>query len=95
MLQVLGCSSANQRIQVESATKSPNAPIIIRFDPRFDQLVPRDAVVEKIADGFAWVEGPVWYVTATALCQDRPLTRLLLAFTRPRRMDYKGVLSES
>src|SRR5688572_9023338 len=33
---------------------------IIRVDPRFDQLISRDAKVEKIADGFAWVEGPVW-----------------------------------
>jgi gluconolactonase len=31
-----------------------------RLDPRFDQLVPSDAVLEKIAEGFNWVEGPVW-----------------------------------
>ena len=33
---------------------------IIRLDPRFDRLVPRDAAMEKVADGFAWVEGPAW-----------------------------------
>ena len=33
---------------------------IIRLHPRFDRLVPKDAVLEKIADGFAWVEGPAW-----------------------------------
>jgi gluconolactonase len=33
---------------------------IVRFDPRLDRLLPRDAIVEKVADGFAWVEGPVW-----------------------------------
>ncbi|HEX3035946.1 MAG TPA: SMP-30/gluconolactonase/LRE family protein [Thermodesulfobacteriota bacterium] len=33
---------------------------IVRLDPRFDKLVPQDAMLEKIADGFAWVEGPVW-----------------------------------
>jgi gluconolactonase len=33
---------------------------IVRLDPRFDQLVPRDAVMEKLADGYAWVEGPAW-----------------------------------
>jgi len=33
---------------------------IVRLDPRFDKLVPKDAVVEKLADGFAWVEGPAW-----------------------------------
>jgi gluconolactonase len=33
---------------------------IIRHDPRFDRLVPKGAKLEKIADGFTWVEGPVW-----------------------------------
>src|SRR5262245_24474506 len=33
---------------------------IDRKDPRFDKLVPKDAVLEKLADGFAWCEGPVW-----------------------------------
>lgn len=33
---------------------------IVWLDPRLDRLVPKDAVVEKVADGFAWVEGPVW-----------------------------------
>ncbi|MGH7232595.1 MAG: SMP-30/gluconolactonase/LRE family protein [Nitrospiraceae bacterium] len=33
---------------------------IIRLDPRFDKLVPGDAKLEKIADGFTWVEGPAW-----------------------------------
>ncbi|HEV8488010.1 MAG TPA: SMP-30/gluconolactonase/LRE family protein [Blastocatellia bacterium] len=40
---------------------SPSSTIkIVRLDPRFDKLVPPDAVVEKLADGFSWVEGPVW-----------------------------------
>lgn len=36
------------------------ATTITRLDPRLDQLVPKDARLEKIADGFTWVEGPVW-----------------------------------
>lgn len=31
-----------------------------RLDPRMDDLVPADAVIEKLADGFEWSEGPVW-----------------------------------
>ncbi|MGH7573869.1 MAG: SMP-30/gluconolactonase/LRE family protein [Longimicrobiales bacterium] len=31
-----------------------------RLDPRFDALVPSDAVVEVLADGIEWAEGPVW-----------------------------------
>ncbi len=33
---------------------------IIRLDPRVDRLVPPQAELERLADGFAWVEGPVW-----------------------------------
>jgi gluconolactonase len=34
---------------------------IERFDPAFDQLVAADTKVEKLAEGFRWAEGPVWY----------------------------------
>jgi gluconolactonase len=33
---------------------------IERHDARFDALVPRDSKIETLADGFSWVEGPVW-----------------------------------
>jgi gluconolactonase len=33
---------------------------IERQDPRLDGLVPRDAVIEVLAEGFRWSEGPVW-----------------------------------
>ena len=33
---------------------------IERADPRLDRLVPRDAVIEVLAEGFRWSEGPVW-----------------------------------
>lgn len=33
---------------------------IERLDPAFDQLVPKDAVIERLAEGFNWSEGPVW-----------------------------------
>ena len=39
-------------------------PVSVTFtslDPRFDQLVSRDAKLERIVDGFTWVEGPVWH----------------------------------
>jgi gluconolactonase len=35
-------------------------PAIVRRDPRFDELVPPGSAVERVADGFAWVEGPLW-----------------------------------
>ncbi len=33
---------------------------IVRLDPALDALIPRDAVVEKLAGGFTFIEGPVW-----------------------------------
>jgi gluconolactonase len=36
------------------------AAAIVRIDSRLDQIIPPDATLEKVADGFAWAEGPVW-----------------------------------
>ena len=38
----------------------PGAGVILRVDPRLDALVPADARIEKLADGFVFTEGPVW-----------------------------------
>jgi gluconolactonase len=43
------------RAQSDGGTAS-----IVRLDPRLDALLAKDATVEKLADGFSWVEGPVW-----------------------------------
>jgi gluconolactonase len=46
---------------------------IERMDPRFDQLIARDAVLERIAVGFDWAEGPVWIKDGGyLLCSDIP-----------------------
>ena len=34
--------------------------IVERVDPAFDALVPQDAQMEIIGEGFQWAEGPVW-----------------------------------
>jgi gluconolactonase len=62
LLQLTSCSTARESNQ-PAATSTPIAAstdAFARRDPRFDQLVPRDAVLEKLADGYHWVEGPVW-----------------------------------
>jgi gluconolactonase len=42
-------------------TETPaGAGVIVRHDPRFDALVPAGATIEKVADGFVFLEGPVW-----------------------------------
>jgi gluconolactonase len=52
-----GTAEATQDVVAAPATA---AGTILRVDPRFDGLVPPEAVVEKIADGFVFIEGPVW-----------------------------------
>jgi gluconolactonase len=43
-----------------TSNSASGAATIVRKDPRFDKLVPADAKVEKLVDGYVWVEGPVW-----------------------------------
>ena len=58
-------------------TKAP-AVSIVRKDPRFDALVPKGAVVETLADGYAWTEGPVWdKAKARLLFSDIPGNRII------------------
>jgi gluconolactonase len=33
---------------------------IVRLDPAFDALVPKDAKIEKVGTGFTFTEGPLW-----------------------------------
>jgi gluconolactonase len=37
-----------------------NGGQIIRLDPALDALIPASAPIEKVADGFGFLEGPVW-----------------------------------
>jgi gluconolactonase len=42
------------------ASDGPTIGRIERADARLDLLVPKDAVIEVLAEGFKWSEGPVW-----------------------------------
>ncbi len=51
---------------------------IERDDPQFDRLVPKDASIEKLADGMDWAEGPVWIKEDNCLLfSDIPNNRVL------------------
>lgn len=54
-----GCSNTPPSTPGPAAA-SPGAGRIVRFDPAFDLLVPKDAVIEKVAGGFEFTEGPLW-----------------------------------
>jgi gluconolactonase len=56
----------------------PSFGTIERKDPRFDKLIPKDAVVENLADGFDWAEGPVWIKDGGYLvCSDIPKNQIV------------------
>jgi gluconolactonase len=50
-----------------------------RKDPRIDALIPKDAVIEVLAAGFKWTEGPVWDKKNNALLfTDIPNNRVMI-----------------
>lgn len=48
------------RLPAAEPAQFPAIGTIERFDPRFDRLIPPEARLEKLAEGFEWAEGPVW-----------------------------------
>ncbi len=57
---------------------TPVKATITAQDARFDRLIPADTVVEKITEGFTWVEGPVWHRDGGYLLfSDIPSNRIL------------------
>jgi gluconolactonase len=56
----------------------PSMGTIERKDPRFDKLIPKDAVIENLAGGFDWSEGPVWIKDGGyLLCSDIPKNQIV------------------
>jgi gluconolactonase len=51
------------------AVADPGASIV-RLSPALDELVPRDARPEKLAEGFLFTEGPVWHPDGYLLFSD-------------------------
>ena len=77
-LVLLGCVAAacggtEPATPPEETAPDTGAGTLLRVDPRFDALVPADARIEKLADGFVFTEGPVW---------DRAESRLLFSDVR-------------
>ena len=62
-LVAAGCTSNNSAPTAPPAAetaKPASAGTIARLDPALDALVPKDAVIEKVAGGFTFIEGPLW-----------------------------------
>jgi gluconolactonase len=65
-IQSISCSKSGEENSDTANSNTKTAPAARRasyitvLDPRFDPLFPAEAKLEKIADGYSWVEGPVW-----------------------------------
>jgi gluconolactonase len=61
LLLSAGCSPTPPAASTAAAEKASTAVgSIVRLDPAFDELVPKDAQIEKVAGGFTFIEGPLW-----------------------------------
>jgi len=47
-------------LKPKKKTEYPTLGSVERNDPALDKLIPPDAKIERLAQGFAWAEGPVW-----------------------------------
>jgi hypothetical protein len=69
---VVSCSNSNKS---ESSSGSPtstsgaqqNTGSVLRLDAALDQIVPKDAVIQELAGGFQFTEGPLWRPQARVL----------------------------
>lgn len=59
-LQAASSASTLRPCQSASAKTYPTVGVVERLDPALDLLLPKDAQIELLADGFSWAEGPVW-----------------------------------
>jgi gluconolactonase len=57
LLLTVSCST---KPAAAPAPETPAIGSIVRLDPAFDALVPRDAQIEKLSGGFTFIEGPLW-----------------------------------
>lgn len=79
-----GCVREESETDSASATAqewtASDAGTIERLDPDLDALIAPDAAIEKVADGFTFIEGPVWVSDAEPphlLFSDIPQNKVL------------------
>ena len=73
----MGCGASDLATRGEETATQPGMDTsfgeIARVDSKVDDLIPGDATIEKLAEGFTFIEGPVW---------DRGGSRLLFSDVR-------------
>jgi gluconolactonase len=58
-------------------THAQNKALVERLDPALDAIVPANATLEKLTDGFKWTEGPVWTRAGYVLFAEIPSNRIM------------------
>jgi gluconolactonase len=75
---MLTCPCLRVFVLMLAAAAAASAQEIQRLDPSVDQLVPRNAMLEKVATGFnKWTEGPVWTREGTLLFAEIPANNII------------------
>ena len=63
-LFLLACGPApmesDMTLEEVDTVRMVSAGVVDRIDDRLNDLIPADASIEKLADGFQFIEGPVW-----------------------------------
>ena len=58
---VVSCQPKQEKTSVEEPKEeAPKEPYVERLDAALDQVIDKDVVVEVLAEGFDWTEGPLW-----------------------------------
>ena len=60
LIGLVGGCGAEDPVGIPGGHAVDEGGSVVRLDPAIDLLVPSDALVEKVATGFRFVEGPVW-----------------------------------
>ena len=78
LLLVAACGGDRSAERAASAVEPPRTMgSVERLDPAIDAIIPADAVIEVLAEGFDWAEGPVWIEDgAYVLFSDVPQNRI-------------------
>ena len=69
---LIGCSPSPEptKSAEKKAEAPPNAGSISRIDPAVNDLVPADAMIEKLAGSMGFIEGPLWMKAGHLLFSD-------------------------
>lgn len=60
-IALLSATTIFATLPAVAQTETPaGVGVVVRLDKRLDALVPAGATIEKVADGFVFLEGPVW-----------------------------------